>query len=493
MQTIEIKLPICIYGVSLKAIKLEKCLRNAGFDRITFLDRNPQNVAFRVEAMEPEKYLEEFAPEAIVIIMVMNVYSHEDIARSLYTLGYRYILYKSNLYHQDANGELFDVFNDCLYFENGHIQIEKLIGKEMYPVENIREKNLFLSTLHTQNDDRVIAYVPAEILYSMSKEDYEDIHPEKEWLKIPYDRCSLYYLICGELFQSFENGVDFDYWPVYDRLNRDRMFFSEECFEEEYKRHLKQRYEVYVHMSEMFFKNYDFFVRNPVMVRWNNKQKVFNIIDGNNRTAFLLAKGVYFIPCRMNILDYQTWMNDNEVRRFLSTHKDWKSNMKFPVSNPNFCMYDTGNGLYARKFLHIVLRNLLKLDFEIAGCRMLDAMSDNGFFAYCFLKSGAESYWLKEECEQPNYCTDVCALMEAEAVEEVSWNEAEQVAYNLVILSADKMTDMGKLRSDIVIVEADEDKQPADLAKELGIENYKVIDGLILNGEIKRIILFRKG
>lgn len=493
MQTIEVTVPICIYGVSLKAIKLEKCLRNAGFNDIFFLDRNPSNVPFNVEVMKPEEYDRKAFETTVVIIMVMNVYSHGNIAKQLHEMGFRYVLYKSNIYHKDVNGDIFDVFNDCLYFDNGHEKIQKILGRLIEPVDHATENEL--SPVILQTDEEIVSYVPAEILYSMSQKDYEDIHPNKVWMKIPYDRCSLYYLICGELFQSFENGVDLDYWDVYNKLNQDRMFFQKENFDKEYKRHLRQRYEVYVYMSEMFNRNYSFFSQNPVMVCWNSDLKIFNIIDGNNRTAFLLAKGVYFIPCRMNIKDYQSWMNNETVKKFLVTCKNWKEKMRYPVSNPCFCMYDTGNGLYARKYLHVILRKLFKIDFEISGCRMLDAMSDNGFFAYCFAKSGAESCWIKEESAECDYYRGVWSMVYAENVEELSGVEVRNSEYDLALVSADKIInlEMDEIKANIMIIEFREDKELSNIISMWKSGNYEIISGLMKDGEVRKLALFREG
>ena len=148
------------------------------------------------------------------------------------------------------------------------------------------------------------------------------------------------------------------------------------------------------------------------------------------------------------------------------------------------------------KCFHKILRYLFKYDFEILRSTILDAMSDNGFFAYCFYKGGAQSYWLKEDDRQDDYFPDVCSIVQSEDIKEISNKELENVAYDLVIISTDRLRKIlnmnEKIYSHKIIMESDESEELSNIAKSLGMDTYEILDGLIINGQVKKIVLFQE-
>lgn len=163
--------------------------------------------------------------------------------------------------------------------------------------------------------DISFAYIPVELLFGVTRECLENslLVKDKHILDVIPEQSLLYYTSPKKMLQFFMGETDENIWnrckDLWFTCRNAQSFTSlidEGYSEADQNRNLDDRYEIFLKMDQIFCENPMFFVENPISVVWN-KKGWFNIQDGNNRAAFLLAKMVYSIPAQMKKDDYNLW------------------------------------------------------------------------------------------------------------------------------------------------------------------------------------------
>ena len=181
------------------------------------------------------------------------------------------------------------------------------------------------------------------------------------------------YFYTGQLYEVFAQGkVNGKEWNniIHDAKEHfcSCNVFDIKILDKQFRRYINQKFELYQSMSEQLFHTPEFFYNNPVRVKWNNAEgkNYFNIIDGNNRVAFLLAKGIYDIPCRMSKEDYNKW----------------EKSLNSVITNPSKV------SLYYREAFFRICRWLREKKIRIKDKRILCLESNGDYMKNHFVRMG---------------------------------------------------------------------------------------------------------
>lgn len=405
-----------IYGAQAQGKEILKILNMSGLKTVAFIDRKADEIQRRqgVIVYHPNyilKLLRKYR-KLVVIISVSNVFAHMDIAEELLRAGVQYIVCK-NVYKQSNNAK---IIND-LY--------DKLTDPRTDGLNKEIEIPLFKESIceEKQSIDQCISgsitcQVPVELLFSMTKDyylEYPEIKDEK-LINISTDRSILYYFIQKDLYQFWENGIgdnnyDYDQCLQLYLYQRRCMIGDLHADEKEERKHIQDRYNIYQNMLNLYNSNVSFFYDNPARVVWN-KNGYFNIQDGNNRVAFLLAKGWKAIPCMMSFVDYKKWVNEDSIAKVdscIMAGDKWE----YPILHPNYFKKICFSTPHAQNKLKKICEWLYVNKIETRGLRILDIACRNGYWGQCLARMGA----IVTAVEEDNKYLQLC-----KAINDLSYN-----------------------------------------------------------------------
>lgn len=371
---------LIIYGAGLKGEMFFEIAAEAGLKVIAYLDRAATHIRGRsgIPIYEPDalQIPMEKRQKAVVIISVNDIFSHEEIANMLVRQGYVYILYKPNMLRVLSKTEynISDTF-DAFYLDR------KLFGAEIPGYIEKKENKTYTDILR-ESKEYFIIYEPAEILFANSKaaflQKYQGINEQ-----INQTSHILSYLYCGELFKGYEDGMDLKEWQRFMEVYQEGSFsyLNKEHQKEAFGRHMQSRYKIYQTMVKAFQINPLFFEQSPVLIEKNDYGRLV-IKDGTNRTAFLLAKGMFWIPCRVEkslfkelyheeaMCNLWKYLNDNAIKE-----------LPLPIAHSSFLKYSFHYDIYAQKALYATCQFLEKRGQCIEHKLVLDCNALNGYYA----------------------------------------------------------------------------------------------------------------
>lgn len=331
------KARIWVYGYGVRGRFIKEKLQNAGCFVYGYIDQNPE----RYEEDRKDNLIIKLCdanpiPEDIVICSVTNVFVHAAIAKQLSDQGFHHIIYKC-FKKSEAAKHVNDLYDDLTNTYN----VTKIKGRSVpsYFETCREEKSIF------QNEKYVCVNIPVELLFGLTTDFFiKSLKDKKPALisAIP-GKSILYYTLPKHMMQYFSGEIEEDTWGKCKYLwydSRNSQTYSDTLYnsldETNQIQNIKDRYTIYQEMEKLFNDDISFFSENPISVVWN-ENGWFNIQDGNNRAAFLLAKGVYNIPSRMSREDYDVWLDVKPaVEQVKKAQKLIKEQMKAPILHPLF-------------------------------------------------------------------------------------------------------------------------------------------------------------
>lgn len=381
-----------IYGAQAQGKEILEILNISGWTTVAFIDRKAADIQTRqgVAVYHPSQIpelLKKYS-KLIVIISVSNVFIHIDIAEELLRMGVQYIICK-NVYSQNNNAKVLN----HLYDELTNPQADKLnkeIEIPLFAKSICAEKQNIIQRV----SENVICQIPVELLFSMTEEYYLKylVIKDEKSINISTDRSILYYSIQKNLYQFWEKGVyddnfDYDQCVQLYLYQRRCMIGDLHVDTEEELKHLQDRYNIFQNMVNLYNTNISFFYENPARVAWNSKG-YFNIQDGNNRVAFLLAKGWETIPCMMPFQDYERWVNADSAAK-VDSCMILEEKLEYPILHPNYYKKVYFSTSFVQKKLMKICEWLYVNKIETHGLKVLDIACRNGYWGQCFARMGA--------------------------------------------------------------------------------------------------------
>ncbi len=391
---------VYVYGAGLKGKLLVEVLKKIECNVCGYLDRQAKIMSKNV--LRPDELNESDRKHCIVVCSVANVFEHIQIAEDLSLLGYEYIVYKNF----DLKNELFDVLWD--YIENESENDIEEFKKIVYSSQIERFSRIYnyrrTKEIYTEVPSKkgyIDIEVPIILLHTMSEERYCQVHKRQDWDRIPYDKNVYYYLYCGELYRLFENGGSKKEWRRFIRCYK-RYFSNADVFPVEeldsfFVRHMEQRYQIYKKMNWLFLNKRNFFKESPVLIQWNKEKNLFNVIDGNNRLAFLMVKGMQKVTCRMQKEDYLKWKNEDVYKKFCNCMQVDSIGKEESVLYPDLsdqCNMEYGG--YQTTKIQRLMQYLGKKRI-LENKKKILLLSGNIVLAHCLDKMNTELYILQDE------------------------------------------------------------------------------------------------
>lgn len=340
---------IWIYGFGIRGQEIEKRLGQETIKICGFVDQKPEQYADikEVQILSPYDVLP--TVDTIVICAVSNVFEHEKIAEQLSEYGFRYIVFKS-FKQNNASRMLNRLYDD-------------LTSLTAMPAVLEREIPCYQETCVTEavletSDGTVCVNVPVELLFGLTRELLERslVNKDKFLLENIPEKSILYYTLPKKMMAFFAGQINEKEWErsrnIWFECRNAQTFASPATGnfnEENQNQNIKSRYAIFQRMQKMLSENPMFFRENPIWVLWNPKG-FFHIQDGNNRAAFLLAKGIYYLPCRMTEQDFESWRGrDEKVKNVDNVLHSFKMSVRSPIVHPMFDRVSCELDFYSHK------------------------------------------------------------------------------------------------------------------------------------------------
>ena len=350
--TIDKNNKIVIYGAATTGAIIYSAFAREGFDVIAFVDKRADEIdsyyGLPVWSLEQIECLLKEHEKIIVIIGIKNVFEHEKIAKEIWGLGCKRIIFRP---YDEVNGNGEEKDKDLNRIYSAILAGE--IPEEACGVEAFEEQVLWDKAIIEDNDSYVIANIPVCYVFTDLYKDMDIL-----WGDIP---CLGLISHIG-LFKLF-NGIENEDYYEYIKFCREAALRSggikiTKAWEESVYRN---RLDVFNHMQYEWEHDRSFFVKNAVWADYNEKG-YFNIKSGKHRVVFMLVKGKRYIPLRIKKSDYEKWSNVTKAKE-MKCVLDRMGRESLPVilGNPFFYDYPCNTS----SFYEQVLINLLSTIYQI--------------------------------------------------------------------------------------------------------------------------------
>lgn len=378
---------VVIYGAGLKGEMFYEIAKKNKLKVIAFFDKNASAISMRHDTIVINPYediqLEYIKDEVLIIISVNDIFVHEDIARSLYNLGFRNILYKPNILKKLNRQE--KKMSDC--FDSFYLDYE-IIGSSIpifspSPREKCKDNSII-----AEQENHYITYLPAERLFALSEDEfvkkYGSVFDEMNNIS----NC-IYYIYCGDLFYGFETGLERKQWNNFLKTYLEGSYnYLNKGNDEAILIHLKNRYKIFQKMSNAFHINPLFFEYSPIMILENSQGKLV-IKDGSNRAAFMLSKKMFWFPCRIEKRVFEKIYNGKiliTLKRKIAELGIYE--LPLPISHPYFRNFTISYDIYSKMILRDMCYYMRQEKKVLYSTTFLDVNAYNGFYSQFFENTG---------------------------------------------------------------------------------------------------------
>lgn len=315
--------------------------------------------------------------DSIIICTMENALQHEKAAAFLYRQGYRNIIFLPVLHLESEKANtLIEVYDSILHGDNC---IKKDMLLPSYDELNKKElstgKDSFYGNKWIIRNDRVILYLPVELLYSeqiivgTAKGDSEKI-----------------------LFAFGDTNVmsRWDYFELWNYLKTGtgdyKIYMQTHCTNGKKGKNAKQ--EILKDRNELLalydreFKRYvaeDFFFNSPA-TGYYNPNGYITIRNGLHRITYLITRGERDVPVEIPIEDYRALGESRKGIQKLILEK-----RRYYVEHPIGALNRLNTDEDIRKFMFFIQRNYMHFRSQ----RVLILARDGGYLLRNCLRAGS--------------------------------------------------------------------------------------------------------
>lgn len=458
---------ILIYGAGEQGREFVRLFKDNGFPVKAVLDKGAEEIkritvgGYEVCVVDPEHY-DVSSQDEIVVISLWNALRHEKIALYLWEKGFQRIIYVPMSI--TGNSKLVSLmrrsFNEIL---GGNLRIVNL------PEYSDIRKEI------KRNEDADIVYLPIELLFS--EEEFEI--PTEQLSGAAYRKRKNVLKSAGENLMNFKS-----YYQMYDYLDRAQVDCSDYFytqidetavnFEEEKKRILRDRYELFQIYEKAFELDRDFFIDSAPRAIWNPKG-YFNINDGHHRVSYLFYKGIRDIPVRVG--------------------EEEKAQLKIfdQISASFFCelpaLIHAKNSLFWRKKNEKICASLLKK--EALGKQIYINMDDAGYISRYCCRMGCKKCIDIESGEKVDFAKQMCELFQYQDRINISGNVEGEIYVDIAVIDEKCLVYDKEVHADIYVLVMEERGSLYDSIIKKGIP-FERLDK-IFSGEQEYLIVRIKG
>ena len=275
METFEIKKKkVIVYAAGAIGGVIYHNLRQHNIKTESFIDKRAKSIhdVDGIKVFSPDElFMFQKKDEYVVIITPKNVFEHEDIARKLYKIGFKYLVYKpKNVLFDEGNKEEVVVNSAYDFLVRGDIPLFKI------PVLSLNEEhNDFKHWIIKKDDEYICTWIPAHQLFT-------NISSNTIWsginITVHFPLVELYRSFLGDstvdASESIKNYIDYSAYG--GKLVNIKIT-------DDWKQNaLETRELIFFEMSKLLKRDISFFTKNlPDVVL--TKRNHFNMISSGKR------------------------------------------------------------------------------------------------------------------------------------------------------------------------------------------------------------------
>lgn len=482
------KIKIYVYGADLYGKVIVEYLKKNGANNIAFIDRRAHelNVVNGLKVYNINELEKKEIQESIAIIGISNVFEHYNIACILNRTGFRKIIYKDiNEFSERSKdiNQLYDnIFEDIKDGRWGENDLQFVpIFSFRQDINDYTEKPI---------SNTVIVNIPIELIFGVNKvNEYEVLDKisnsanNEEILDKICDKSIFYFTLPKYIMKKFLGRCHKENWSLAKEIiyQAREMHQGESVSYNDFDLHLQSRYNVFQNMELLYDRKPDFFYENPCLPVWNEKG-YFNLLDGNNRAAYLLEKGKYSIPCKISAQDYSEWFNKEKVNNVKECLKRVENYTEYPISHPLFFNQLSKQFPLIYKKLNFWCEWMYRNCIDPRQINILDIDCKDGFVSRHFYRMGATVYAVEEEENYRKLCIAVNDLLKSKYFVYDGLSEVMHMAFDIVFISCltgqnydkEEVDKIFSIKSKFLIVDIIEYKTKKP--NEIFAKKYNVID-----------------
>ena len=359
---------IWIYGAGDTGLKCASALITCGCNVAGFIDAKKEGRfgtfllnCYKLDKMDKEL----FNPNSeVVVVCIANGMIHSEIATSLDSIGFRYILYlpMNCPISKGKKRKITRTFNKVLI---GDIDDKEVFDYEETSVPDYNKED----SIFDEEDDRVSVYMNSEILYveRFCEENKENFHGNMDL----YDTPILSYRGYLQSFDFFATDTD--------ELDHFWETFESEYNDEDSQKEIVNRNKLYSVYESEIDKGLGFF-EDAAPAAERNDYGYYNLVGGHHRTMYLLSKGYRCIPVILSRNDYIKWFNRDCFEQMKSFNiSNGVLRTIVPIPHPAFSAIPSLRERHGRTILEAVYNYLSDKGF--VNCSVLDVSPFEGYFA----------------------------------------------------------------------------------------------------------------
>lgn len=323
--------------------------------------------------------------DVIVIVAVKNVFEHSRIAAELIKAGFCNILYKPYAILQGKGAVKEQLINQ--WYEN--MMSEEFVNQSVeipctcsVVTSVVSEGDYILE----ETDDSVMVSIPLCCIFENKGVGQQE-------------RNALYFFPHIQFFKYLQGDTKADISYYIDYCKRAaREIGTFELTEQWQTNVIRNRVEICNEMNNAFFLKRDFFLSGAPKVMWN-RSGYFNLNSGKHRTAFMVSKGMQFMPVRMSKTDMRIWMNIDIAKIVVNQIKSENVfEIPAPIEHPWFYEYTCTSALFfyklTFKLAEMISRSYYQspIDNYVADKKIYIQVHDWGYLGRILRRSGAMVY-----------------------------------------------------------------------------------------------------
>lgn len=505
------KTPILLYGASFqRGYYVKRKLEAMACNVVSFIDRQAPTLEKLDET--PIQTLEEFVAKEynvsqfVVIITTSNRFTQEEIVTTLEKKGFMYILF-----HQDDRDtaeakQMARIYNELLDLM---VDQPRVLNQEIFPVSQLREQKGTPYIVYNEERDMVDTYVPAELLFTMKESCFLrfSIAPPKQF-KMFINKNICFSAVFNSMYDIVLHGIDGGFDKTKKEMEVYRDCISEvtpyPIKDEKFSRDLQVRYDIIQKMEQKITLDPLFFKENPAEVVWN-ENAYYNIEDGHNRVCFLMTKGIYLMPCRMRVQDFQQWLHLEsyaKVKEYLEENQI--TSFDYPIAHPCFLKKESDEEFFTHKKISHLAKWLFETGYEPKEMDVLDINSKTGFYSQFFAKMGSQVTSLEKDpifFELQGLLNDLLYVPQINLLEKSLSDLPENTTFDLTIAhrslfaggDLSHLGELNRLTKRLMLVDLDARfEQEIEIIEKSDFKHCTILKILPLYQRVFKICLFSK-
>lgn len=311
------ELRLILYGVNAYSKSMYHRLVDAGYTVVAYFDRRYRELKGKcpvpVYGLSDHPFAEADKDCFCVLIMLQNAMQHESIAMELSQQGFHKIFFvpmRSRLEEKTAQMLRFQ-YNLLL---TGQFQLLREVP--LFREEAVRMEIDDAHAIIKEEGAWKIVWCPAELLYT------NPLRLCREAATQRYANVPLYsYYPYVSMFEYLQ-GLGGEKGQYLDEYGVNSCKYTNSLTNTAVLLQRKELLELY---QDALNSGMDFFISSAPPAEWNERFRVFNLLEGQHRSLFLMMNGFRRIPIRVSVSDFEIWSGISPGKEAVnSLLKDWK-------------------------------------------------------------------------------------------------------------------------------------------------------------------------